>query len=103
MEEPGRSCDYPCFTAMLTANGTVLNDMIVEPTKTRVFDRNGYRFVFGGCVWGYCVARGVPVPHRAEPFLAETGVIPILLTEACEATFIGELMERVSRLGRAPD
>lgn len=100
--DPGAPTDYPCFTAMLMADGATVSDLIVQPTKTRVFDRSAYRFVFGGCVWAYCVARGIGV-RGAEPFLSKDGVMPILVTDAREATFVAELVERVHRLGRGPE
>lgn len=99
--DPGPPNSYPCFTAMLMANGATVSDLIVEPTKTRVFDRSAYRFVFGGCVWAYCVATRIAV-RGTEPFLSKDGVMPILLAEAREAAFIAELVERVHRLGRGP-
>lgn len=101
--DPGHPQDYACMTSLLLADGEVSRDIIVEPTKTRMFDHRAYRFVFGGHFWAYCIATSRQLPRGPEWHLSGAGSLPILLSELSEVTFITELMAKVHRLGRAPN
>lgn len=101
-DDPGDPRDYPCFASVLMHEGGPSGDVIVEPTRTKVFNRNGYRFVFGGHVWAFLVASDYNFPHVPAWFLQRDGTMPLLLGELTEAKFITELMERVHHMGRSP-
>ncbi len=54
--DPGHPGLYPCLMKGLRLEGRVA-DVVIQPTKVRIANVRGYRFVFGGFLWAYAVAR----------------------------------------------
>ncbi len=55
-DDVGTPWQYGCLMYALLHEGNVQEDLIVQPTWTKVDDVFGYRFVFGGHLWLYFVA-----------------------------------------------
>lgn len=55
-EDPGVPWQYACHMFALVHDGAVQQDLIVQPTRTKIDNVPCYRFVFGGHFWLYFVA-----------------------------------------------
>jgi hypothetical protein len=68
--DPGTASDYGCIMSLLFNSQELLAGLVVPPTHGRICNRIAYRFVFGGLVFLYVVARP-PVPSILVPPFAQ--------------------------------
>jgi hypothetical protein len=55
-DDPGVPWQYGCLMYALIYDGRVQEDLVVQPTPSRLDDVPCYRFIFGGHAWLYLVA-----------------------------------------------
>jgi hypothetical protein len=101
-EETGPAWQYGCVMFALFHAGKLQEDILVQPTKARIGNVFGYRFVFAGHVWVFMVAN-----HRHHKRALETvsldpsGEVRILMSELSQAQFItdfGEILKEQQKI-----
>lgn len=98
--EPGEECDYPFILSPVIHEGVVQEDLIVQPTRTRLAGHNAYRFVFGGIAWVF-----VASSHRAPSVIVSAsinklGKLTMLPWALTDMKFIVHMAQELSRQGK---
>ena len=79
---------YGCLMFALIHENQIQEDLIVQPTWTRIDNIFGYRFVFGGFVWAYIVGSHQTAKHLETESLHPSGELRILKGKLADAKFI---------------
>jgi hypothetical protein len=99
-EDTGIPWQYGCLMFALTHEDQVQEDLIVQPTWTRIDGIFGYRFVFGGFVWVYIVGNHQTAKRLETESLHPSGELRILKSELADATFISDFGRILSEQGK---
>jgi hypothetical protein len=100
--DPGKSWEYGCVPAILLTTKLkerTLNQLIMPPDRGYYWGYQGYRFVLGGVLWLFIVAKHSFSHPKKHLFAREDGTILFGLVDADEAAFMNS-MARTIRLGK---
>jgi hypothetical protein len=76
--DPGPSDKYGVIPFALIDDSTIRSDLIMQPSRTKLYGHVGYRFIFGGFMWAFLVSGHLP-PREMKPlFLMEDNTLCIL-------------------------
>ncbi len=108
---PGRDDEYPCGLARLYApeqfdnlrllKGSSLEDIMMEPIKTRLENSHIYRFMMGAISWVFCVTGGKIPELFNHTYIKETGMF--FLSPYDARSFLNEFSMKVFLAGNMPD
>lgn len=99
-EDIGIPWKYGCMMFSLMHEGRIQNDLIVQPTWTRVDNVLGYRFVFGGHLWVYLVASHQSSKKLETISLEPSGELRLLLSDLFSAPFITDFANNLKQQGK---
>jgi hypothetical protein len=99
-EHLGESWQYGCLMFAMMHEGKMVEDVMLQPTPSRVTGVAGYRFVFGGHLWAFMVT-GHKRNHPLEGgSLLPTGEMRVLLTDIMSMTFLTRAGEKLIAQGK---
>ena len=99
-EDTGRPDRYGCIMFALVHEGSLQQDLVLQPERVRFSGLGGYRFVFGGLVWIYVVSS-----HRSQAgiergFLQEDGKAVVLMKNLNEFHDLIEMGGKLQAQGK---
>ncbi len=98
--DPGPSDKYGVIPFALIDDSTIQSDLIVQPTRTRLYGHVGYRFIFGGFMWVFLVSGHLP-PSKIKPlFPMEDNTLCILKGDYKECGVVTDFAKRLKKMGR---
>ena len=101
-DDPGPALKYPCITWLITLGPRASDGLIMQPTKTRVVNQRGYKFMFGGILWSYVVSKDPPAHPLALCILNEKGETIMQLKHVSEMRDLVEFMKSVDDQDKNP-
>lgn len=99
-EDPGPTEAYGCIMFMIMNEREVMQDIIVQPTWSRLDKHKAYRFIFGGLAFIYVVSKHALSKLIIEQFLQDTGSAIVQLKQFKEIGYINNMMSKMHRLGK---
>jgi hypothetical protein len=97
---PGPSQKYPCMMFALAHEDRMIDDLIAEPSWTRVDTHYAYRFVFGGLVWLYLVSSHALPKFFVGRYLASDGRCEIRLQQLTGMKFLVDTVAKLHHLSK---
>lgn len=98
--DPGPSDKYGVIPFALIDDGVIQSDIIMQPTRIKLYGRVGYRFVFGGFMWAFLVS-GHQSPHEMKPlFPMKDNTLCIVKGDYRKCGIVTEFAKRLKEMGR---
>jgi hypothetical protein len=98
--DPGPSDMYGVVPFALIDDRKIQSDLIIQPSRTKLYGHVGYRFIFGGFMWAYLVS-GHSAPKEMKPlFLKEDNTLCIIKGDYRECGIISEFAKKLKKMGR---
>lgn len=99
-EDPGPSEKYGIILFALIDNNKIQADLIVQPSRARVYGQVNYRFIFGGFMWVFFVSKQ-PAPSEVKPLLfREDNTLCIINGDYRECGIIRDFARELKQMGR---
>ncbi len=99
-ENPGKEYDFPFVMFPIICEGAVLQDLIMQPERTKVDGCNAYRFVFGGIVWVF-IASSYRAPEAfISASISEAGALTMIPKRLEDMKFIVGMAQDLYRKGK---
>ncbi len=99
-ENPGIPWQYGCLMFALMHENQIQEDLIVQPTLTKIDNVFGYRFVFGGFMWVYTVGSHQSTKRIETTSLNPAGKLCILKADLASAIDIMEFGRTLLEQGK---
>jgi hypothetical protein len=97
-ENPSKPDEYGFFLAPLVDNGRDLEDLMVQPTRSRLGGHYCYRFVFGGILWIFIVSSHQTPEVFQQAFVNPSGEMLMLVSELSDMAFILDSMKVILKI-----
>jgi len=99
-DDPGPSEKYGIIPFAVIDNDEMQTDLIVQPTRTRLYGHVGYRFIFGGFLWAFFVSNQA-APSEVKPLLfREDNTFCILKGDIRTCGIIRDFALKLKQMGR---
>jgi hypothetical protein len=99
-EDPGIPWQYGCFMYALVHDGRMQEDLVVQPTPSRLDDVPCYRFVFGGHVWLYFVASHQHAKKLESASLDPSGELRLVMKNLGDLNYIADFGRTLLEQGK---
>jgi len=99
-DDPGPSEKYGIVPFALIDDHEIQTDLIVQPTRTKMYGHVGYRFIFGGFMWAFFVSNH-SAPREVMPLLLrEDNSMCIIKGDYRACGIIGDFARNLKQMGR---
>lgn len=99
-DNPGKPWQYACLMFALVHDGTVVEDLMVQPTEVRLDSVPCYRFVFGGHFWLYFVANHQHPRKIETASLEPSGELRIRMKNISDVKYITDFGHTLVEQGK---
>lgn len=98
--DPGPSDRYGIVPFALIDDHKIQSDLIIQPSRTKLYGHVGYRFIFGGFMWVYLVSSH-SAPKEMKPlFVMEDNSLCIIKGDFRACGIIAEFAKKLKKMGR---
>ncbi len=99
-DDPGPSEKYGIVPFALIDDHKLQTDLIMQPSRTKMYGHVGYRFIFGGFMWAFFVSNR-SAPTEVKPLLLmEDNSMCIIKGDYRACGIIGDFACKLKQMGR---
>lgn len=99
-DDPGEPWRYGSLLFTVHLDGEKIDDLMVEPSWSKLDSHRVYRFVFGGMVWITFASSHAPNRFISENFLQRDGTYRMRAQKIKEMTFLMNSIEKIKEHGK---
>ncbi len=99
-DDPGPSEKYGIVPFALIDDHKIQADLIVQPSRTKIYGHVGYRFIFGGFLWAFYVSNHSVPSEVKSLFLREDNSLCIIKGDYKACGIIGDFARKLKQMGR---